>query len=591
MCRGLEPIPCISREAREVLKSCHFVPILDRFPADFLVLLSRPALNSSLFRSFPRQFPRKKTILMRPPARRTGSLAVAAFLLAMIVRDVPAQSPPPAPPLTADQAAAVDRISASSLRGHLSFLASDLLEGRDTPSRGLDLAAEYIAAQFRRAGLEAVGDDGYFQTANWKIVEPDGDGFTFEVKTGKGRPLRMGKEHVSFQRLQAIDVSADGVFKIDAGDAQTLAALTPEQVEGKAVFTELPAAAPRNRAALTAANAFTTRMAALKASMVVNISRQLGAATGLVQGRAFDPEHPRLVNPRVERPGAPLITVQDPRVLAFFEKLPVGASDQATVSLHLGEPVTGPVKARNVLGLLRGSDPELKNSYVIVTAHYDHVGNRGAADEKGDHIYNGANDDGSGTVSVIEIAAALATLKTPPKRSILFMTFFGEEKGLLGSRYYGRHPVVPIDKTVADVNLEQLGRTDDSEGPRVGAAVMTGFGYSEVSDVFKAAGNAEGVRVYRHPQFSDAYFGRSDNQALADLGVPAHTIGVAFMFPDYHGAGDHWDKIDYANMAKVDRMVAHGLLMIADNPAEPKWDASNPKAAKYLRAWKTRHGQ
>ena len=192
--------------------------------------------------------------------------------------------------------------------------------------------------------------------------------------------------------------------------------------------------------------------------------------------------------------------------------------------MHLDEPVSRPVKVRNVVGLLRGSDPVLKDTYVLVTAHYDHVGNHGAPAANGDQIYNGANDDGSGTVSVVELAAALATLKTHPKRSILFMTFFGEEKGLLGSRYYGRHPVVPIKNTVADVNLEQVGRTDDSEGPRLGAAVMTGHGYSEVSDVFTAAGEAEGVRVYRHPRFSDSYFGRSDNQALADLGVPAHTI-------------------------------------------------------------------
>jgi Zn-dependent M28 family amino/carboxypeptidase len=171
------------------------------------------------------------------------------------------------------------------------------------------------------------------------------------------------------------------------------------------------------------------------------------------------------------------------------------------------------------------------------------------------------------------------------------MTFFGEEKGLLGSRYYGRHPLVPVEKTVADVNLEQVGRTDDSEGPRVGAAVMTGHGFSEVSDVFTAAGEAEGVKVSRHPQFSDAFFARSDNQALADLGVPAHTICVAFTFPDYHGAADHWDKVDYPNMAKVDRMVARGLLMIANNPVEPKWNESNPKAEKYWKAWKTRHGR
>jgi Zn-dependent M28 family amino/carboxypeptidase len=294
---------------------------------------------------------------------------------------------------------------------------------------------------------------------------------------------------------------------------------------------------------------------------------------------------------RAERAGPPLITVHDPKVLALFESLPFGASDNAVVSMHLGEPVARPIKVRNVVGLMRGSDPALKETYVIVTAHYDHVGIRVAAGDKGDHIYNGANDDGSGSVSVVELASALATLKLRPKRSILFMTFFGEEKGLLGSRYYGRHPVVPIEKTVADVNLEQLGRTDDADGPRVGAAVMTGYGYSDVSDVFTAAGQAEGVRVYRHPRYSDSFFGRSDNQALADLGVPAHTIGVAFMFPDYHRATDHWDKIDYANMAKVDRMVARGVLMIAEDPVEPKWNESNPKAARYLKAWKVRRGR
>ena len=218
-----------------------------------------------------------------------------------------------------------------------------------------------------------------------------------------------------------------------------------------------------------------------------------------------------------------------------------------------------PIKLRNVVGLLRGSDPALKDTCVIVTAHYDHLGNRGPAGDDTDHIFNGANDDGSGTVSVVEIASALASLKNRPKRSILFMTFFGEEKGLLGSRYYGRHPVVPIEKTVADVNLEQVGRTDDSEGPRIGAATLTGHGYSDLTNVFTAAGQAEGVRLERHPQFSDAFFGRSDNQALADLGVPAHTISVAFMFPDYHGLTDHWQKIDYTNMAKVDRMVAAGF--------------------------------
>ena len=225
----------------------------------------------------------------------------------------------------------------------------------------------------------------------------------------------------------------------------------------------------------------------------------------------------------------------------------------------------------------------------MVTAHYDHIGARGA--EGTDRVFNGANDDGSGTVSVIEVASALASLKERPRRSILFVTFFGEEKGLLGSRYYGRNPIFPVEKTIADVNLEQVGRTDDSEGPQVGTACLTGYGYSEVSKVFEAAGEAEGVRIYRHPRNSDAFFGRSDNQALADLGVPAHTLCVAFQFSDYHRAADHWEKVDFANMARIDRMVARALLTLADDPDEPKWDELNPRAARYLKAWKERRGR
>ncbi len=500
----------------------------------------------------------------------------------------------PSVTLTADETAALDRINASSLRGHLSFIASDLLEGRDTPSRGLDLAAEYIAAQFRRAGLEPIGDDAYFQTANWKLLEPDDDGFRFVVNTGNGVPIEVDKNHVGFSRVQAIDLKINHVIKLDAADARGLETLTPPQVEGKAVLTELRGIGTRDRAAIAAVGRFMNRMTALKAALVINVARTPGAATGLAPGRAIDPENPRgsAAGGRGERPGAPLITVDDPRLVALFENLRATAPDKIAVTLHMDEPTSRPVKVRNVLGLLRGSDPKLKNTYVIVTAHYDHIGrlgNASAADPRIDQINNGANDDGSGTVSVIEIGSALATLKTRPKRSLIFMTFFGEEKGLLGSRYYGRHPVVPIEKTVADVNLEQVGRTDDEEGPRVGAAFMTGYGYSDVSDIFAAAGEAEKVRLERHPRFSDSFFSRSDNQALADLGVPAHTIGVAFMFPDYHGVSDHWDKIDYANMARVDRMVAHGLLMIANDPDEPRWNSANPKASRYLKAWKTRH--
>jgi hypothetical protein len=302
----------------------------------------------------------------------------------------------------------LDRISADSLRGHLSFIASDALEGRKTPSRGLDLAAEYIASQFRRAGLEPAGE--------------------------------LGKSY----------------FQVAGGQ-------------------------------------------------------------------------------------------------------------------------------KNVIGLMRGSDPVLRDSYVIISAHYDHLGIGEPVD--GDSIYNGANDDGSGTVSVIEIASALATMKRKPKRSLVFIAWSGEEQGLHGSRYYGSHPVFPLEKTVAMINLELVGRSDSNEGPKKNSASMTGFDFTDMGKIFQAAGRGTGISVYKHEVNSDLFFARSDNQALADAGVPAHTLCVAFEYPDYHRPSDQWDKIDYENMARVDRMIALALVNIANNRVAPKWNAANPKTEKYVQAW------
>jgi Zn-dependent M28 family amino/carboxypeptidase len=332
-------------------------------------------------------------------------------------------------PLPAETARLLDHISADTMRTHLTYLASDELGGRGTPSPGLDLAANYIAEQFRRAGLEPLGDDGYFQTADWNLINP-----------------RRSKD---------------------------------------------PQAAP-----------------------------------------------------------------------------------------------AAPVKVRNVVGILRGSDPVLRNTYVLVTAHYDHLGARAGS---GDQIFNGANDDGSGTVSVIELARAFAAQPVRPKRSIVFMTVFGEEHGMIGSRYYGAHPLVPVEHTVAGINLEQLGRTDDNEGPQKLSAGVTGFDFSEVGAILRKAGEQTGIRIWKHPVNSDKYFAFSDNQALADHGIPSHTISVAYSYPDYHGPGDHADKIDYENMAAVDRAMALAISMIANNPQAPAWNAANPKASTYLKTFNQRN--
>lgn len=312
--------------------------------------------------------------------------------------------------LTPDQQAVVDHISAASLRGNLSFISSDLLEGRATPSRGLDLAAEYIAAQFRRAGLEPAAGEDYFQTAT--------------LKTGT---------------------------------------------------------------------------------------------------------------------------------------------------------------AKNVAGLLRGSDPMLKDTYIIVSAHYDHLGMRANGD---DRIYNGANDDGSGTVSVMEIASALAALPAHPARSILFLAFFGEEKGLLGSQYYASHPLVPLNRTIADVNLEQVGRTDATNGQHIGVAYLTGYGYSDLGRVLSQEAVPSGFKITEDTSTKEDLFDRSDNLPLSQAGIPSTTLYVAADYPDYHRVGDEWPKIDYENMAKLDRAVALGLLRLASNAPPPQWNVAMPAARRYAGARK-----
>jgi hypothetical protein len=478
------------------------------------------------------------------------------------------------PALTPAVRQGLDRISADSLRGHLSFLASDLLEGRGTPSKGLDLAAEYIAAQFRRAGLEPIGDDGYFQTASWNYLAPDPGSFACEFQLG-GDTIRIAEDHASGRLAGALDLPPTPTIKVDASNAEALKAVEPAQVKGKVVLAEMPNPYKTDRSRIREANrarlAFLQRMDEWKPALVVDVDRDTDSVLGLRQDLAGR-------RPGRSRDSVPRITLHSPQLAKSFDAMPAGRSE-ATLSLRVGEPRERATKVRNVVGLLRGSDPALRETYVLLSAHYDHLG-IGPQNGSGDRIFNGANDDGSGTASVVEIASALATLNPRPKRSLVFLTFYGEEHGLVGSRYYVEHPVVPLEKTVADINLEQVGRTDDSDGPRISAATVTGFDYSDVGALLRRAGRAVGVDVLRHPTKSDAYFGASDNASFARTGIPAHTISVAYMFPDYHGADDEWEKIDFANMARVDRMAALGLVMIADGPA-PAWNKDNPKAAPY----------
>jgi hypothetical protein len=464
---------------------------------------------------------------------------------------------------------ALDHISADSMRGNLSFLASDALEGRDTPSRGLDIAAEFIASQFRRAGLEAPVDDTYFQTADFVQITRRTGGIELTVNL-RGETTRIEPADVTIARANAaLNIESLVIYKMVGDDV-------PDDVEGKAVLL-----LSRGSTALV------RRIRAKKASIILIA----GSGSGRRNADAAAARRELIAEDLVDTPATPVASVRGEAARRLFESLPDGMT-YATLTLHAPGPQREEVKLRNVIGVLRGSDPQLKDTYIIVTAHYDHLGIKPVADgtqEKDGRIYNGANDDGSGVVSVIELANALASMHPRPRRSIVFMTVFGEERGLLGSQYYERHPVFPLDRTIADINIEQVGRTDDNEQPQIASATFTGFTYSEVPALFAEAGKATGVKVYERNSGDDAYFSRSDNQALADAGIPSHTVAVALEFPDYHNVGDKWYKIDYTNMTAIDRMLGLGIISLAADPTSPKWNESNQNTRKYLKAWRTLH--
>ncbi len=484
-----------------------------------------------------------------------------------------AADPPHPSPITPSIQAALSRISPDSLRGNLSFLASDLLEGRDTPSPGLNIAAEFIATQFRKARLEPGGDDGYFQTAHLLQQQPDLTGFSLQSTEG-GKTTTVAPGDVQLHVAKALDLASTPIFKLDLSDKTLIEELTSAQLEGKVVITEF------SRGAMSSRRKVMGKVRAAKPALVVTLERRNPEDAGTAAPQLFDPEDH-------DNPASPRITVTGKEAASFYNDLKPGQNSNASATVHVAAPKEKQLVLHNVVGILRGSDPALKNTCVLVSAHYDHIGMKPTGE--GDRIYNGANDDGSGTVSVIELANALAGMNPHPRRSIVFVTFFGEEKGGYGSRYYARHPAIPLKDTIADINLEQVGRTDSTEGPQISNASMTGFDYSDVVAIMQRAGALTGVKIYKHAQNSDLYFGASDNISLAEKGVPAHSFSTAFNYPDYHGLGDEWQKIDYNNMAKVDRTVALGLVMMANNAAVPHWNATNPKDEKYLKAWQESH--
>lgn len=512
-----------------------------------------------------------------------------------------------------------EEITAAKMKEVLYYIASDEMAGRDTPSAGLDATAKYIADRLAKLKLKPAGDDGtYFQKIELRKTEFDRASTRAELS---GRALTVGTD---FFPAGLNGGEAEGPL-VYAGHGWVVKSKNINAYEGLDVRDKIVVLAGSRPPGLSAAD-----MRALPAgdwedpisyarrngakgivSVPTNYDRVIRGATNMSSRGSY--RVARFMDEASEDAGAtkspagptPVMIYPAPSMLdAIF------AGEQATGAEVLkkgkeGAPLKGfalsPEKrlrlavsmktekamTQNVVAVLEGKDKNLKKEYVAVGAHYDHVG-VGRPDDKGDTIYNGADDDGSGTTGVLAMAEAFAKGKRP-RRSVLFVWHAGEEKGLWGSEYFVKYPTVPLESIVAQLNIDMIGRSRAADDKRPANAMLSGpdeiyvIGSRMMST--ELASWSEGVNTaylnlkfnyhYDDPADTEKLFYRSDHYNYAKMGIP-----IIFYFDgiheDYHRPSDSPDRIDYQKMEKVTRTIFILASEIANNPKRPAVDKQLP---------------
>jgi hypothetical protein len=480
-------------------------------------------------------------------------------------------------PASVQQAA--QSISETDIRRRIGIIADDSMRGRDTPSPELDEVAAYIAGEYKRLGLRPAGDgNDYLQRYSLDRVQILGDSAAIMIHGRVDTTLKYGSDALfSGNVFESRDYAGELVLL--SGPLSGSLGGDTTVIAGKMVIL---ASGPRNRG---------------------ERERVLGwkPAGIIVPSMAPDSIWTQLIN-RVARPqlrdpslksGGPLVlavrgAVLQPIIARLGGDLSAAQSAQAfqvttlaggQLHVHARVRVLERRSAPNVAAILPGSDPKLKDEYVVFSAHMDHVGVAGPKGSGGcraqgaDSICNGADDDGSGTVAVVEIAEALARLNPKPKRSILFVNVSGEEKGLWGSEYFADHPTVPLNNVVADLNIDMVGRNWRD------TIVAIGKEHSDLGATLNrvAADHPElNMRPIDDIWPQENFYFRSDHYNFAKKGVP-----ILFFFSgtheDYHRPGDSPDKIDAEKEARVAQLIFYLGLEIANAPARPKWNPDSYK--------------
>jgi Zn-dependent M28 family amino/carboxypeptidase len=485
---------------------------------------------------------------------------------------------------------------------HVKFLADDSLEGRETGSEGLRKAEAYVVDQLTKAGLEPAGVNGFYQPVKFvsrEIVENESS--VALVTNGKEEPLILGEDTYFNTRvaLATEEITSPLVFcgyglKIPENSYDDLAGLDLHgkivvYIAGSPAEVSAPLSAHYQTArerwkSLKQAGAIGTIGIPNPASMDIPWSRMsLNRAHASMD--LADPEFD-------ETSGAKVALVFNPaqaeKLFAasghtFAEIANLGKDRKAMPHFSLGISLkshaalkTTAVESANVIGKLPGSDPALKNEYVVLSAHVDHVGI--GAPINGDRIYNGAMDNGSGVAALLEVAGSLKGAKL--RRSILFVFVTAEEKGLLGSKYFAAHPTVSAKSIIADINIDMF-------LPIVPLKVLKvqGLLESDLGDRAREAAQLYGVRVQADPEPLRNAFIRSDQYNFVLHGVPAVKLDVGFdpgspeqkIFKDwltnrYHAPSDDVAQpVDLAAAGLYEDVTRQLLISVANADAHPQW--------------------
>ena len=501
------------------------------------------------------------------------------------------------------QQTAPTRFDGKTWWDYVKVLADDNMEDRETGSAGLQRAEAYIVEQLKRAGIQPAGSDGYYQQIKFQsreIVEKDSS--LALVRDGKVQPLALGEDAFFSTRVDlAPELQAPLVFvgyglRIPEKNYDDLAGL---DLNGKVavILAGSPADIPGPLSShyQTATERWKTLHAA-GAVGIISIANP--AAMDIPWSRmSVNRTHPSmsLADPEFnETEGEKLVLYFNPASAGkLFEgsghtfdelvtiakerkqlpRFPLAASIKVKAALEKKD-----LESANVIAKLPGNDPALKNEYVVLSAHIDHLGI--GAPINGDSIYNGAMDNASGSALLLDIAASLKKSPEKLKRSILFLFVTGEEKGLLGSKYFATHPTVDAKSMVADINVDMF-------LPIVPLKILTVYGLAEsdLGDMARQVAESHGITVQADLEPQRNIFIRSDQYNFLRHGVPALAMGVGatpgspeqkilkdWLTQRYHAPSDDLNQpVDLASAALYEEVVRGLIIAVAQSPQRPQW--------------------